>query len=222
MPISHRFRRSIKTVGDVHTIVTTVPYNLGRFIHFTRRLPINVAEVALYAAAPRMWPSDLKRGFRILDPNPRTRPDFVRVIDGALALIEQNDPLRFGRVRREVRMILHMPVIHAGRYFRPFRVCRIDLRCFSWTADAELALRLLACLIVHEATHGHLFTRRVLQTKRCNLRRVESLCWKEEVRFARRLGFDYSSYRPSDDALTDAPLRERLRFAADAFKRQLP
>lgn len=186
-----------------------------------RGLPLNVNDLVLLAWAPRLWPSDFKHGFRIQDSNPQSRLEFVKAVDTALALIEENDALRFGRLSIEVRTIIHMPCMNAGRYSRPFRVCLVDLRHFPFAEDPELAIRLLAGLLVHESTHGYLYRKKVLQTRRRDLHRVESICWMEEVRFHRKLGFDYSSFKPSTEWLKDPPLRERFKFAAGAFKREL-
>jgi hypothetical protein len=135
-----------------------------------------------------LWPADTKMGFRIVDPVPKTRTDFLNAIGEALLLIETNDPMRFARLKREVRTIINLPIRTCAQYFRPLKTCRINLPFYPLSKDRQSTIVLLACDLIHESTHGALCTRKVLYFR--NAQRVENLCSGEERRFARRLGIE--------------------------------
>ena len=52
-----------------------------------------------------LWPSEVKKGIRIVDPFFETRACFVAAVGEALELIRRIDPMRFARVKREIRTI---------------------------------------------------------------------------------------------------------------------
>ena len=128
---------------------------------------------------------------RILDPETESRDEFTAVIFSALELLQQTDSMRFDRVRREIRMVVQMPAAHCAQYSRPMRVCTIDFRKLHVAFDItrEYGIQFLACVLIHEATHGSLFSRRIVQTRR-NYARVERLCCLEMLRFAQKVGMD--------------------------------
>jgi len=173
--------------------------------------------VAAEAMLLRFWPYELSEGIRIVDPLPETRAGFVVAVKAALTLIETNDPRRFARLGREVRAIINIPVFGGAEYCRFLKSCHIDLRAFPLSPYHDSAITLLACRLIHEATHGHLCTKKVLQHR--HYPRVERLCKGEEVRFARKLGLDL----PKDwcEVPEDAKpqIEERRRFASEQKKR---
>lgn len=183
---------------------------LRRLVYFLPKMPVSLLEGAFYVAAPCFWPSEIIKGIRIFDPNPETFPNSAKVLSEALELIEQNDPRRFERVKREIRVIVQMPVASGGSYSCLMRACTLDLRHFPLTEKPKFELVLLAGLIVHEATHGHLFRKGIVHTKRV-FRRTETACWKEEVRFAKKLGFDFREFLPSEENLKNPELLERFK-----------
>lgn len=82
-------------------------------------------------------------------------------------------------------------------------------------------MRFLACLLIHEATHGSLFGHRIVQTRR-NYVRVERLCCLEMMRFARKVGMDEITCRIFGEVGENAKsnsLLERLKFVREEIKR---
>ena len=191
-----------------------------RVLYFLPKLPPGLLESAFYLAAPHFWPSEIKKGIRIFDPNPETFPHSVKALNEALELIEQNDPRRFKRVKNEIRSIVQMPVAESGSYSRLTRACTIDLRHFPLTETPKFALVLLAGLIVHEATHGHLFSKGIMHTKKV-FQRTETACWKEEVRFALKLGFDFREFLPSEHNLNNPELLERFKYMSEKMEAKI-
>src|SRR5437867_7382529 len=121
-------------------------------------LPIQVIAV-IEALTFLLWPSEIRRGIRIVDPSTETLADFVKSVDEALGLIERNDPMRFARLKSEIKRIANGPVRTGASYSRRFKVCRIDLCCFHIDEDREAWITVLACVLIHEATHGLLMRR---------------------------------------------------------------
>jgi hypothetical protein len=135
-----------------------------------------------------LWPGDLRRGIRIVDPNPETRGAFIEAVAEALALIETNDHMRFARLRREITTIINLPVDRCMEYSRALRTCRVNFPYYPFAHDRENSAILLACHLIHAASRGYLESRKVLQNR--NKQRWKALCYQEERRFARRLGVD--------------------------------
>ncbi len=150
--------------------------------------------ILLDAVLPRVCPSQMKRGFRVLDPQPETRSQFETVVDAALALIAQFDQIRFRRVQAEIRSIVNAPAL-GSTYSRPLKVCSVDLRCCFDVDDPEMTVKFLASMLVYEATYGHLFGRGVLRSRR-NCLRVDCFCCKEAQRFMHRLGMTDTPWDP--------------------------
>ena len=162
-----------------------------------------------------LWPKMRHKGFLLVDPFPETRNDFQQSTQDALNLIETHDPLRFARLNREIRSLVNMPLRGSAgaEYCRWLRNCRIDLLYFRLSEDREMAIRLLALRLVHESTHGYLCSKRVRQRK--HRVRVELLCYKEEARFARKLGLDLGPNWPFiKEELKPPPPAERRSLAA--------
>jgi hypothetical protein len=88
----------------------------------------------------------------------------------------------------------------------------VDLRRFDTIDDKESMIDLLAMKLVHESTHGHLCSKRIIQD-RCYAR-AERLCFKEEKRFARKLGVEMpADWGVIPDNIAPPPDRARLKFA---------
>jgi hypothetical protein len=153
-----------------------------------------------------LYPKESTMGFRIVDLMQGTHQQFLTLAKGALTLIATSDPRRFKRVEREIRTIVNQPVLSAGQYFRPMRVCCVDIRCL-YDSDPEIVIKLLASLLIHEATHGALFSANILRTRR-NHSRVEMLCSVESKRFLARVGITSS---PWDSVTTENVRRYSVR-----------
>ena|SRR6266496_5049967 len=193
-------------------------YFAGAGLSFLRAMPMSLMAAIMEPVGLRIWPNEIRKGISIVDVSRDTMPGFVRAIDEALTLVEQNDPLRFRRLQREIRTILNIPVITGAAYSRPYRTCRIDLRCFPVERDRESAIVLLALTLIHEATHGYLHSRNVLQNKR-NYARVEYLCRKEESRFARKMGLELNNWEARGSDAVPPKYGEVLKFGRNEIRR---
>jgi len=129
--------------------------------------------------------------------------------DAAVHLIAECDPIRFKRVRAEIRSIVNAPAIAGSTYGRPLRVCSVDFRYSP--DDQEMAVKLLAAALIREATVGHLVSRGVLRIRRNRLR-FDRLCCEEARRFLQRLGMTSTPYDP--ECLTTLPRDMYWRLAA--------
>lgn len=128
------------------------------------------------------------RGIRLIDSNFDDSDDdlFLTKTQRALDLIHKRDPLRFNRVRREVKWVVNSELPTLGMYRRPGRVCYVDFGRWNFDEHPEWSLRDLASTIVHEATHGHLHSKYIAHTKAVRIR-VERVCWRAEMRFLNHL-----------------------------------
>lgn len=154
---------------------------------FLRGLPFSLI-VAGSEVALRFWPKAIQNGIAITDTFPESRTKFVDTVTQALVLIESVDPLRFARLKREIRIIVNVPVPGGAEYSRFLKTCRINLRWFSEIGNKETQTTLLACRLIHQSTLGHLCSRKVW--RHGHFERVVKLCYQEEARFAKRLGLD--------------------------------
>ncbi len=144
---------------------------------------------AMEAMCPYITPTVFKKGIQLLDPNPNTRAAFVGAMGDALDLIALKNPLIFKRVTTEIRRIYHLPSYSGADYTRRLKICNMDLsKLGSTLIDEEDKRIFLACVLIHEATHGHLYSRGIYQSK-ANIQRVEEICCKQMSKFARSVDF---------------------------------
>ena len=110
--------------------------------------------------------------------------DALRRVENALSLIKTHDPLRYGRLVRDLLRIWVrlLPNSH-GSFNRAARACQLDTR---FVLDQTVAVSEIACVIVHEATHARL-EHHGIAYEEGSRHRIESACVREELRFARRL-----------------------------------
>jgi hypothetical protein len=119
----------------------------------------------------------------VLIDYPRTTPFFRETFATALQILQQRDPRRHKRVLRHVRRIMNFPVGYSGAgYIQHLKAYATSLQ----PPQAEAAVRkeaiLQASMLVHEATHGLLYARRIPYSPRTQ-ERIEQLCSTEEHRF---------------------------------------
>jgi hypothetical protein len=99
----------------------------------------------------------------------------------ALALIKERDPYRYKRVLRHFDTILVLPMPNQGECVPDLRRCVVNKEL------AETgAIDAIASVIVHEATHGELF-RRGIGYQEAARQRVEDICTRQELAFAKKL-----------------------------------
>lgn len=104
----------------------------------------------------------------------------------ALHLVERVDPRRFRRVQRHIRFVVHTELASGACYNRLGRVCMVDFSRYDFAKDHDWYLHSYASTLVHEATHGEVYSRYVTYSKHNRLR-IEKLCHTEERRFLRAL-----------------------------------
>ena len=102
----------------------------------------------------------------------------------ALVLIREFDPRRYRYLQRDVKRIMvwgHPG--HLGTWHNTSALCELSQK---HVLDPETMPEVLAAIIVHEAMHGRLFRWGVgyEEEKR---ERIEHICFKAEIAFARRL-----------------------------------
>ena len=113
---------------------------------------------------------------------------FLRHTVETLRLIQAVDPRRFRRLQREVAIIDDRPLLALGAYSRPGRRCSIDFARYEAEKreqDPEWFHWIYATTLVHEATHGAVYSRHVSYTRKTRVR-IERLCCMEARRFATR------------------------------------
>lgn len=121
-------------------------------------------------------------------PGKGPEPPFLRHTVAALRLIQSMDPRRFRRVQREIAVISAAPGLSFASYGRPGRRCRVDFACVDtdlWQQEPEWYHWFYATVLVHEATHGAIYSRHVQYTPKLRAR-IERLCCAEARRFATR------------------------------------
>jgi len=174
-----------------------------------RQYLLGLPAIFFEAATRRFCPCEIRKGFRILDPWTDTRHYTSTLADAAVHLIAECEPIRFKRVRAEIRSIVNALAIAGSTYGRPLRVCSVDFRYSP--DDQEMAVKLLAAALIREATVGHLVSRGVLRIRRNRLR-FDRLCCEEARRFLQRLGMTSTPYDP--ECLTTLPRDMYWRLAA--------
>ncbi len=111
---------------------------------------------------------------------------FLKPTSEALNLIRIADARRYRRVRQQLKYIVNRPLISAGTYQAQGQVCNVDYTKHYSSENAEWSLRMYACLLIHEATHGLLLEKGISYSKQTR-ERSERLCGLEEYRFMQRI-----------------------------------
>ncbi len=112
-----------------------------------------------------------------------SKSTFLQSTRDALELVSDFDPKRYSRIRRQFRYIVNFPLINLAECDHASRSCNVDYTKHLETENPDWNLRIYACLLVHEATHGFLLGKGIPYTRK-NWQRVEKLCRLEEFRFA--------------------------------------
>ena len=158
-----------------------------RCAFIARYYVLDLPGILLSVPVLHMFPSEVGSGIRIVDPMPQTRARFSSMVGQALDLIAAGDPVRFARVRMEIRIIANVAGGLGSVYQPAFKVCTVNLRRFGCGGDTASAIKLLASTFVHDATVGYLLRRWTFRTNR-NYDRFDRLCCREARRFMHRLG----------------------------------
>ena len=147
-------------------------FQLQKFASHQRILGVNVYTLVEDRGMERLLMAKLKR---------------------ALALLHQIDRRRLTRLRRDVRRIVVEPSRPAHGYDLKLGVIRLDGPSLVRSAAEENAM-----LLVHEATHARIHRCGVAHTAE-TIERIEQICTKQEIAFARHL--------PESELLIEKQLR---------------
>jgi hypothetical protein len=124
----------------------------------------------------------------------------LRRVSEALQFIKAYDPLRYKRVLRELERIWVCVLLSdVANYVASRKSCDIDPR-FTLSYSPEL----LASVIVHEATHGVLHRRNIGYNEALG-ERVEKVCVRQQLAFARKLPDGAAARETAEEALTLPP-----------------
>jgi hypothetical protein len=105
-------------------------------------------------------------------------------IDRALNLISEFDPRRYHQIKRDVKRIWIAPAPgSSGEWMNELQTCILDADYFRRT---DISASEMAITIVHEATHARLFKFKIGYAEEIRAR-VERICIKSEIAFAKRL-----------------------------------
>ncbi len=107
----------------------------------------------------------------------------------ALQLIRDCDPRRFARVQRLIRWVMNFGLGQGkvADYNPETRTCTIDFLEPKDEVDRLWGSIHYPRTMIHEATHGAIFSRGIAYTAALRAR-IEGLCIAEENRFLRRVG----------------------------------
>ena len=121
-------------------------------------------------------------------------PLFVDKTKAALDFIETTDPLRFKRVQRFIKVIVHSNRALA-KYNHKLNLCYVGFSHFHFEDDAPHKIPWYACTLIHEATHGVFRSRKIPYTKRTK-EKVEYYCVLEEWKFSQKFndGLDWHDF----------------------------
>ena len=163
---------------------------LRYYIHYTigNWFPVVLAPLQRYLrSATALATID---GIKIVDSGRKKDPRFYSDTVTALELIKSADPRRYRRLQREVRFITNMEKIEQlgwASYNRSWRSCEVDYRRMNTDRESrDWSLRAYAATLVHEATHGAIYSRYIAYVPRLRAR-IEKLCVTEANRFVKRL-----------------------------------
>jgi hypothetical protein len=118
----------------------------------------------------------------------RAGEPFVADVVESLRLVSQHDQRRFHRLQQTCRFVVNhvIPSGAPASYDPESRICLLDYTELRQLEPSQFRRAAIACLLVHEATHGALTNRRIPYTE-SNRLRIERLCMAEQNRFASRL-----------------------------------
>ena len=132
---------------------------------------------------------DRHHGIVIAEYGPKDSLDplFVPKTKEALDLLKKIDERRFRRVQKEIKAIIKSSNRRKAAYHGPLKVCLVDFDAFRFCENPNDIdkVKLYACVLLHEATHGRL-ERIGIPTSRRSKNKREKICVEEEIRLSRR------------------------------------
>jgi hypothetical protein len=213
---------AIREVGEVHRRLARVNrarskravVPKGRSLRFVARKLRTGLWVLAYRLVLHAWPHRLIEGAWVGLSARSRASQFCDVIDKALDLIKQHDPLRYARLTRDLKRVAIYVLPGATANFIPLvKVCAIDERLIAAHAFQP---EIIAAVIVHEAAHARLASRGIGYEEKLRYR-VEAVCARRERAFAAKLPNGQLVSEQAERRLalapatfTDAATRERV------------
>jgi hypothetical protein len=148
-------------------------------------------------------------------------PKHLARVEQALLLVKQHSPVHYSCIINNLERIWIFGLTHIGaKYNHSLKACVFDVR---FLADPKTSTKVIASVIVHEATHARL--------ERCGITydedrrlRIEAICLRRELALAARLpdsaelhqliSEHLDWYQAHPDFFSDAQFRERRRNGA--------
>jgi hypothetical protein len=135
----------------------------------------------LFAVSRKHNRNDFKVAMLLPD---KKGPAVFSKVDQALNLISEFDSRRYLQIRRDVKKIwvsVAQPAV--GKWLNELQTCVLDRNYFC---QDKISASRMALTIVHEATHARLCKLKIKYTEDIR-ERVERICIKSEIAFAKRL-----------------------------------
>jgi hypothetical protein len=155
----------------------------SRFREYIARAP----SIVLFWAVLRSCSFKSIKGICIGDSSGTVSNGFSELLRDALDLVEQHDPVRWYRIRRQIRFIVKAPGVAPITYQECLRACFVDLKFFG-RCSRKTTVATLAALLIESATYGHLIRHEIVCTRR-HQKRFGELCSRQVLHFLhRRLG----------------------------------
>lgn len=114
---------------------------------------------------------------------------FFKISKEAIDLIAKIDQRRYKRVKSELRYIINQELLSGGEYNRRLHACVIDFGRYEFDKNYKWCLYSYAGTIIHEATHGYLYTKKYKYTLE-NRVQIEKICSTEQNRFLQKLDYE--------------------------------
>lgn len=118
-------------------------------------------------------------------PSAETRATVVPKLEAALQLLREHDPRRFARLHRDIDGVLIQGHTRqrVGAWIPSVRLVELP---WTYLSAPDTSAAEVASTLVHEGTHAWLHHLGI-DTKRKMLPRIEAICFRSEIAFARRL-----------------------------------
>jgi len=106
---------------------------------------------------------------------------FIEETKNALDLIHTHDERRFQRLKENVKHIMCCELSGFGEYLKG-GIIKVDITKLDFKNNLIWSRYMIAACFIHEATHGHLFSKGIKYNKRTRIR-CERICRSEENHF---------------------------------------
>ncbi|WOO42627.1 hypothetical protein [Rubellicoccus peritrichatus] len=156
---------------------------------------------------------------RVVDEkqNDGAKVSFYKVIQETLSMIRNHDDLRYKRVYKEISLIEHTDLPGIGAYKRGRKVCSVDLENLPALDNEEYVRVVLACTLIHEATHGKICSFFIPYT-RSDRARIEGICNRESNAFLSKLDIVWAKDMRSSTDENDLKVTSSFSYKLEKLK----